>query len=78
MSPEPKKSAAGDVRQLAITLVRSPIGVPRNQRVVVRGLGLRRMHQTVIHSDTPIVRGMITRVGHLLNVKQLENPHASE
>jgi large subunit ribosomal protein L30 len=62
---------------LAITLVRSVISTPRNQRAVVRCLGLRRMHQTVIHPDTPIVRGMVTKVRHLLSVKEVEAKHAS-
>jgi large subunit ribosomal protein L30 len=63
---------------LAITLVRSVISTPRNQRVVVRGLGLRRMQQTVVHPDTAIIRGMVDKVRHLLSVKQVEAKHASK
>lgn len=63
---------------LAITLVRSVISTPRDQRVVVRGLGLRRMHQTVIHPDTAIIRGMVTKVRHLLSVKEVETKHAPQ
>lgn len=60
-------------KRLAITLVRSPIGTPRNQRVVVKNLGLRRMNQTVVRSDTQQVRGMINRVAHLLSVRPAES-----
>ena len=55
---------------LRITLVRSPIGYRREQRATVRSLGLRRMHQTVERPDTPIVRGQIFKVQHLVKVEQ--------
>ena len=55
---------------LRITLVRSPIGYRREQRATVRSLGLRRMHQTVERPDTPIVRGQIFKVQHLIKVEQ--------
>jgi large subunit ribosomal protein L30 len=58
--------AAGRLR---ITLVRSVIGHPRDQRVVVRALGLRRIRQTVTRQDTPVLRGMLTRVAHLVRVE---------
>ena len=57
--------------KLAITLVRSCIGHPAKHKVVVRSLGLRRLHQTVIHLDTPQIRGMINKVSHLLQVKSI-------
>ncbi len=57
--------------KLAITLVRSCIGHPVKHKVVVRSLGLRRLHQTVIHLDTPQIRGMINKVSHLLQVKNV-------
>ena len=56
---------------LRITLVRSPIGYRREQRATVRSLGLRRMHQTVERPDTPIVRGQIFKVQHLVKVEEL-------
>ena len=49
-----------------ITLVKSPIGFKRNQLAVVRGLGLRRIRQTVEIADTPATRGMIHKVRHLV------------
>jgi large subunit ribosomal protein L30 len=55
--------------RLRIQLVRSPIGCRASQRDTVRSLGLRRMHQTVERPDTPIVRGMIFKVRHLVKVE---------
>lgn len=52
--------------KIKVTLVRSPIGCLRKHRACVRGLGLRRMHQSVVLENTPAVRGMITRVDYLL------------
>jgi large subunit ribosomal protein L30 len=51
-----------------VTLLKSPIGFNRNQAEVVRGLGLRRIRQTVALKDTPAVRGMIHKVRHLVDV----------
>jgi large subunit ribosomal protein L30 len=54
---------------LIITLRRSPIGTPQKHRRVLSGLGLRKIRQTVIRPDTPQVRGMIGKVGYLLEVQ---------
>ena len=62
----PRKAAAKTIR---VTLVRSPIGYPEPQKRTVRALGLRRMHQTAEHADTPVVRGMINKVIHLVRVE---------
>ncbi|AZV40878.1 MULTISPECIES: 50S ribosomal protein L30 [Peribacillus] len=56
--------------KLEITLTRSLIGRPEDQRVTVNTLGLRKMHQTVVHDDNPAIRGMITKVAHLVTVKE--------
>ena len=63
----PKKSGKKIVR---VTLVRSPIGYTEIQKRTVRALGLRRMHQTVEINDSPAVRGMITKIIHLLKVEE--------
>jgi len=55
-------------KTLTLTLVKSPIGYSERQKRTVRALGLRRMMQSVEHSDTPVLRGMIAKVPHLLNV----------
>lgn len=53
-----------------MTLVRSPIGYAKDQKSTVRALGLRRMHQTVEHTDNPALRGMIRKVIHLVQVEE--------
>jgi large subunit ribosomal protein L30 len=53
---------------IQITLVKSTIGKPKKHRDVVAGLGLTRLNQTVERLDSPEVRGMIAKVGHLLKV----------
>jgi len=58
--------------KLAITLKHSPIGRPGNQRKTVVALGLRKLQQTVVREDTPIIRGMVNRVKHLVEVQTVE------
>ncbi|MFQ5780576.1 MAG: 50S ribosomal protein L30 [Nitrospiria bacterium] len=58
-------------KQLVITLRKSCIGRPEKHRRVVAGLGLRKMNQAVVRVDTPQVRGMIQKVSHLLDVKEI-------
>lgn len=54
--------------KLEVTLKRSVIGEKPKTRATVRGLGLRKLHQTVEHNDTPDVRGMLHKVRHLVEV----------
>jgi large subunit ribosomal protein L30 len=63
----PESRAQG---KLKITLVRSPIGYAEDQKRTVRALGLRRMHQTVEQADTPVIRGMLSKVRHLVKVEE--------
>jgi large subunit ribosomal protein L30 len=51
-----------------VTLVKSPIGFSDKQEAVLRGMGLRRIRQTVELKDTPATRGMIHKVRHLIEV----------
>ena len=62
--PQPKEKI------LRVTLVRSPIGYSQRQKNTVRALGLRRMHQTVEHTDHPALRGMLAKVSHLIQVEE--------
>jgi large subunit ribosomal protein L30 len=64
----PKKDTSG--KTLKVTLVRSSIGYTKNQKATVKALGLRRMHQTVEHKDTPALRGMLNKVIHLLKIEE--------
>lgn len=55
---------------LRITLVKSPIGYTKRQKDTVRSLGLRKMNQTVEFEDTPVIRGMVAKVSHLIEVEE--------
>ena len=55
-------------KTLKVTLVRSPISAKADHQATVRGLGLKRMHQSRELEDTPAVRGMITKVAYLVKV----------
>jgi large subunit ribosomal protein L30 len=57
-------------KTIKVTLVRSPIGFPKPQKATVRALGLRHLHQTVEHKDTPAVRGMLAKVIHMIRVEE--------
>ena len=57
------------VATLEITQVRSGIGTPPDHRGTLRALGLKRLHQTVVHEDNPVTRGMIRKVSYLLEVR---------
>jgi large subunit ribosomal protein L30 len=57
---------------LNITLRRSPTGYTQRQKDTVRALGLRRMHQTVTQNDNDVIRGMIAKVSHLVEVEEGE------
>jgi large subunit ribosomal protein L30 len=54
--------------KLKLTLTRSIIGLSPKQEATVKALGLRRMNRSVVHEDTPTIRGMIAKVPHVLRV----------
>jgi len=58
-------------KTLKITQIRSGIGLARDQRRTVRALGIKRMHDTVMQADTPVIRGMIFKVKHLVKVEEI-------
>lgn len=62
-----KKSKPKVIR---VTLVKSPIGYSERQKGTVRALGLRRMNQSVEHTDTQVLRGMLNKVSHLVRVEE--------
>lgn len=59
-----------DYRRLRVTLVKSAIGYAKDQRLTVEALGLSKVGQTRVMNDSPAVRGMITKVSHLLSVEE--------
>ena len=56
-------------RKVRITLTRSLLGRPEKQCRVANALGLRKSQRSVVHYDTPIIRGMINKIPHLLTVE---------
>ncbi|HEY7675144.1 MAG TPA: 50S ribosomal protein L30 [Burkholderiales bacterium] len=56
-------------KKIRVTLVKSTIGRKAEHCATVRGLGIRRLHQTVEVNDTPEVRGMINRVSYLVRLE---------
>ncbi|HET7202282.1 MAG TPA: 50S ribosomal protein L30 [Steroidobacteraceae bacterium] len=62
-----KKEAQKTVK---VTLVKSPFGELARHRATARGLGLRRMHQTVVVADTREIRGMLNASRHLFRVEE--------
>jgi len=64
----PKQETSGKI--IRVTLVRSPIGYTKDQKQTVLALGLRRLHQTIEHKDTPALRGMLNKVVHLVKIEE--------
>ena len=56
-------------KKIRVTLVKSVISCKKEHRATVRGLGLRRLHQTVELKDTPQVRGMVNSVNYLVRLE---------
>lgn len=56
------------MKKIAIRQVRSGIGTPVKQRLIIKGLGLRRIGHTVMREDTPEIRGMVWKIKHLVEV----------
>lgn len=63
----PRKKAS---KQLIIKWKKSAIGRKEDQKATITALGLRRLNQTVIKPDNPVVRGMIKKVEHLVEVTE--------
>lgn len=64
--------SAADDNIVRVTLIKSTIGYNKRQKRTIRALGLRRMHQTVEHKDSPSLRGMLDKVSHLVRVEKQE------
>ncbi len=62
--------AKDEAKMLKITLVKSGIARPGKHKVVLLGLGLKKMNKPVLRKDTPEIRGMINKVSHLLRVEE--------
>jgi large subunit ribosomal protein L30 len=66
MTEKPKKAT----KALRITLVHSAIGYSKKHKATLRALGFHRLHETVEHADTPAIRGMLSKVNHLVIIEE--------
>lgn len=67
---------ADGAKRLEIRQVRSGIGRPDKHRRTLAALGFRRHQQTVVHEDTPQIRGMLALIPHLVEVSEVESGEA--
>lgn len=56
--------------KLKITQTRSAINKPKDQKATLVALGLRKLHNPVIHENNPVIMGMVNKVKHLLKVEE--------
>jgi len=71
MAKKAEKAATG--KKLRITLVKSTIGYSQKHKDTVRGLGLRKIRQSVEQIDSPSLQGMLRMVNHLVKIEEVEN-----
>lgn len=77
MSDQEQQTPASSGGKLRITQLRSPIGRPKDQGDTLRSLGLRRIRHTVERLDNPSIRGMVTKVHHLVSVEEVSGGDGS-
>jgi len=65
----PKKKV---IKKVRITYTKSAIGYSRRQKGTIRALGLKRLGDVVEHVDTPVLRGMVDKVRHLVQVEEFQ------
>ena len=59
-------------KKVRLTYIKSSIGYSRRQKRTIRALGLKRLGDIVEHEDTPVVRGMVDKVRHLVQVEEIQ------
>ena len=64
-----KKDTTSAQKQIKVTQTKSPIGRSDDQRRTLIGLGLNKIRRSKVLEDTPSVRGMVKKVGHLISVE---------
>ena len=64
------KSTKSKDKVIQVTLIKSPIGFSERQKNTIKALGLRRMNQSVKHIDSPVLRGMLAKVNHLVQIDE--------
>ena len=63
---------ANSEKKIKITQVRSTIGRLKKQKLTLKALGLRRIRHSVVHNDSPQIRGMVSKVNHLVSVEEID------
>ncbi len=58
--------------QVKVTLTRSLIGYPKDQRATVKALGLTKIRSSVVKEDSPALRGMLHKVAHMVKVEEVQ------
>lgn len=59
--------------KIRITYTKSAIGYNAKQKATIEALGLRRLQQSVVHEDSPVIRGMVNKVPHLVRVEAVQD-----
>jgi large subunit ribosomal protein L30 len=67
----PAETPVAETKRLRIRQIRSTISTKPGHEESVRGLGLRRMHDVVERQDSPALRGVLAKVGYLLQVEEV-------
>lgn len=63
-----RKAGEGTGKTLKIQYFRSAIGAPEKHKLIIKGLGFKRLNQVVNRADTPAVRGMVAQAPHLVRI----------
>lgn len=64
-------SESETTKKVRVTYVKSSIGYSERHKATIRSLGLHRLHQSVIHVDGPVLRGMLNKVNHLVKIEEV-------
>ena len=59
-----------NAKEIRITLVKSPIGYSKKHKATIKALGLHRMNETVVQTDNKAIRGMLSKVNHLVEIEE--------
>lgn len=65
------KKKTAEPKKIAVKQIRSGIGRQKKHRRTLEALGIKRHQQTVIHNDTPAIRGMISQISHMVEVTEV-------
>lgn len=60
------------MNKIQVTYTKSTIGYNKRQKATIKALGFNKLNQTVEHDDTPVIRGMIKKVEHLVTVEEVK------